>query len=295
MSEQSALIKELEDEYRFAILGLEFPRDLCPDDFNLEQIQEYFETDGESLRAETSVAYTKSIAKDEAEPENDVNIFSPEAADAVGQVRIKILCLHGFQSCGKSLLKQLDGVRAAMPECDFVCPSHAGAWWKASEEGSVYEGWEDSMKMLRRYFKEQGPFDGKAGHSNPIAGLANVWFSIAGLFGFSQGAGLAALIAAMQQYGSDLAPLPRVNFVILYGGFRTRARAHQRFYRAKIQIPALNCIGLQDKTVPRSVSDDLARSFSDSMTVLFDVGHTITKENCEIKQIRNFVLPRFAR
>jgi pimeloyl-ACP methyl ester carboxylesterase len=293
MSEQRTLVKELEDEYRFAILGLEFPSELSPEDFSLEQIREYFESDGESLADKGSTTEIKPTPKEEPQPAvAEATIFSPS-----DDSKIRILCFHGFQSCGNSLLKQLEEVRTAMPECEFVCPAHAGAWWKASDDGSTYEGWEDSIKFLRRTFKEQGPFDGKnvnCCQTSLRVHQADLCRSI-GLFGFSQGAGLAALVCAMQQSESELAPVPQVRFVILYGGFRTRARAHQRFYRAKLQIPALSCIGLQDKVVPRAVSDELARSFSDSKVALFDVGHTITKERCEIKQIRQFVLPRFAR
>ena len=72
----------------------------------------------------------------------------------------KVLCLHGFQSSGKSLLKQMAAITAAIPECEFVAPPHAGAWWRASDDGTLYDGWEDSVKLISRVFAEDGPFDG---------------------------------------------------------------------------------------------------------------------------------------
>ena len=117
----------------------------------------------------------------------------------------------------------------------------------------------------------------------------------AGLLGFSQGAGFAALLCALQQSGSDLAPSPPVRFAILYGGFRTRAVAHQQFYQEKIPTPSLNCIGLQDTICPPSVNEHLSRSFTDAQIARFNHGHVLTKEQSEIEQIRGFILPRFAR
>jgi predicted esterase len=67
--------------------------------------------------------------------------------------------------------------------------------------------------------------------------------SAVGLFGFSQGAMLAATLAAMSDAGS----FPPVRFAVLVGGRKPRAAALQPLFEKPITVPSLHVIGDADK------------------------------------------------
>lgn len=101
--------------------------------------------------------------------------------------------------------------------CSGVAPEHADEWQLLAQS----EGWEESHRHLERVLLQQGPFDG--------------------VLGFSQGAAVAAVLAAqqwLQQRGqpcacagadTSLAPArPRpLSFAILCSGYRSPLPAHR--------------------------------------------------------------------
>ncbi|KNZ45316.1 uncharacterized protein VP01_826g6 [Puccinia sorghi] len=89
------------------------------------------------------------------------------------------------------------------------------AWWRvkettdgASETRRVYEGFDESMRFIRRVIDEQGPFDA--------------------CFGFSQGAAMAAVVSSILEHPSlhssfseaPLAAQKPFKAAILVAGFR---------------------------------------------------------------------------
>ena len=88
------------------------------------------------------------------------------------------------------------------------------SWWDASDEGRVYEGWDRTRDSLR----------------DLVAPLARV-----GVLGFSQGAILAAALAALSDHGA----FPPIAFVILIAGRTPRADAIVPFLERPISIPSL--------------------------------------------------------
>lgn len=88
----------------------------------------------------------------------------------------------------------------------------AGAQENLSEFRLTYHGLEASEAYLEQVVAEQGPFDG--------------------LIGFSQGAIMAAALAAMQRTGAALRGAPPLKFVILFGAaFSEHPRHQEAFFR----------------------------------------------------------------
>jgi predicted esterase len=100
-------------------------------------------------------------------------------------------------------------------------PPHL-SWWDATEDGKVYRGWERTEEQMRAL----------------VAGASAV-----GLFGFSQGAMLAATLAAMSAAGS----FPPVRFAVLVGGRKPRAALLQPLFERPVAIPSLHVIGETDR------------------------------------------------
>src|SRR5580698_9926840 len=98
-----------------------------------------------------------------------------------GAPRLRILCLHGYHGSAAILRNQMAGMVSAMPsDIEFVyvdAPSLARGdfgWW---HEG--FSGWERTRDW--------------------ITGELSTGPRIDGLFGFSQGAALTGLLAALHE------------------------------------------------------------------------------------------------
>jgi hypothetical protein len=94
-------------------------------------------------------------------------------------------------------------------------------WWDATDDGKEYRGWEATRDALRVLLQE-----------HPKAGI----------FGFSQGATVAALAAALSAAGE----LPEVGFVVAVAGRTPRADAMQRYFESVIAVPSLHVWGESD-------------------------------------------------
>src|SRR5215470_5572619 len=97
--------------------------------------------------------------------------------------KLRILALHGYHGSAEILRRQvapLADALADIAELVYVdAPSLATGdfgWWHATDEEGVmrYRGWERTRAWIAEYCAQHGPFDG--------------------VFGFSQGAALAALL-----------------------------------------------------------------------------------------------------
>jgi len=91
----------------------------------------------------------------------------------------RILCLHGYHGTGAILRRQMAGLVSALPEpMELVFPDAPAlrrgdfGWWHPG-----FAGWESSRDAVLSQLRSE-PFDG--------------------VFGFSQGAAMAGLIAAVQ-------------------------------------------------------------------------------------------------
>ena len=100
-------------------------------------------------------------------------------------------------------------------------PPHL-SWWRASDDGRVYEGWERAAERVREAIAEGAPV---------------------GLLGFSQGAMLTATLAAMSARGA----FPALQFVVLVAGSLPRAEALQPLFDAPVAVPSLHVWGQRDQ------------------------------------------------
>jgi len=140
---------------------------------------------------------------------------------------IRVLMLHGFTQNGNIFNKRMGAIRkAAGKTCDFVCldgphilqpvdmPLDFGsldrpeavettvdpeliprAWWRSNEDRTVYIGVDETLVYVRDFLKKEvegkGPFDV--------------------VLGFSQGAGMAALLTALLEQPTAYPPVSFVD------------------------------------------------------------------------------------
>jgi len=113
-------------------------------------------------------------------------------------------------------------------------------WWNASDDGLTYHGWEQTRDDLRataqRLVSAQRSVtaERQLDTAQPQHGLA--------LLGFSQGAAVAAALAALSRRGD----LPPLRFVVLVAGFAPRAHDIEPLFDAPLEIPSLHVWGDAD-------------------------------------------------
>lgn len=118
----------------------------------------------------------------------------------------------------------------------------------------TYEGLEASEAFVERVIREQGPFDG--------------------LMGFSQGAVMAAVMAAMQRAGMALAGVPPLRFICVFGAAYSEHPRHQEaFLKGPVDIPTCHVIGHKDFVRKHSVM--LVRQFKKPIIIFHERGHVI--------------------
>jgi Serine hydrolase (FSH1) len=142
-------------------------------------------------------------------------------------------------------------------------PPHR-SWWDVQDEGSVYAGWDRTMHSLRPLF------DG----------------AVACVLGFSQGAIVAAALAAMAEQGQ----FPTLRSVVLVAGRKPRALTLQSFLNRRIALPSLHICGARDtETIP--LSSELAKCFEPSTRriVSWPGPHAVPRNGAAADAIVRFV------
>lgn len=214
--------------------------------------------------------------------------------------KLRILCLHGYHGSALILKDQMRPLAQALDHlAEFVyvdAPSIAQGdfgWWHAMRSDAApragdpgvtlaparYEGWSLTREAIASIFDKEGPFDG--------------------VFGFSQGAALAALLVGLRSL--DALPEPHrplvFDFVMMAGAFLVNDPALMKFYsaRASYDLPSLHIIGQADRIVPASCSQKLAAQFKDPLVLQHDGGHAIASTPSIRKQIVAFLQQRVER
>jgi predicted esterase len=119
--------------------------------------------------------------------------------------------------CSEAGLKRL----ASMLGSDGWPAPHL-CWWDATDDGSVYRGFEQSRDL--------------------IAGLVHEAPGPVGLLGFSQGAILTAALGALSARGE----FPALQFVAMVAGRKPRAAALAPLFDAPLLLPSLHVWGSRD-------------------------------------------------
>lgn len=156
-----------------------------------------------------------------------------------------LLVLHGYTmnggfgtSAARLLGPLAERIRVVAPDAPLTCSDdavtrfYAGAgvaqppgpyrtWWRANEDNTEYEGWEQTRALLERLFREHSPV---------------------GVLGFSQGAMVASACAALSSCGE----LPPLRFAILVAGRVPRANAFRELFESPIRVPSMHVWGEHD-------------------------------------------------
>jgi fermentation-respiration switch protein FrsA (DUF1100 family) len=185
---------------------------------------------------------------------------------------LRVLCLHGYHGSGAILREQMAPLAASIPanvELVYVdAPSLSAGdfgWW---HEG--FRGWERTCDWVAELLRT-GPH-------------------IDGIFGFSQGAALTGLLAALR----DSRPSPIwFEFAIMVGGFTSTMPQHAGLFQHKLTVPSVHVTGRADTIVPRRDSLLLADRFADPLIIEHPGGHVIPSGTAVTAPIADF-LARFA-
>jgi Serine hydrolase (FSH1) len=186
---------------------------------------------------------------------------------------VRMLCLHGYHGSAAILRRQMAPLAAAigpLAEPAYVdAPSLARGdfgWW---HEG--FTGWERTRDWAVELLRSGPPIDG--------------------IFGFSQGAALAGLLAGLRDSQPSLV---QFKFAIMVGGFTSTMPKHAGLFRRKVAIPSVHVTGRADTIVPSRDSLRLADRFADPLIIEHAGGHVIPGHSLVTEPITSF-LARFSR
>lgn len=219
--------------------------------------------------------------------------------------KLRIMALHGYTSNSYVLQRRMGAIRKACkdtaefvylngpirvepitaPAQDLDAPesSHQSmlgddvpieeqprAWWRASDDGSYLE-LDKSIEFLNQAFEEQGPFDG--------------------VFGFSQGACLAAILASAFEAPSRLPSLKLpsnqgpLRFCIAVSGFRARDEKLQTLFPDEgFSTPLLHILGRADQIVDEERAQTLSKAANRCRVEHHESGHVVPSQ----ANFRNF-------
>ncbi|PWN22993.1 FSH1-domain-containing protein [Microstroma glucosiphilum] len=217
----------------------------------------------------------------------------------MAQQKLRILALHGYTSNSFVLHRRFGAIRKACRNvADFVfvngpllvqpitstqsldapdgqdevtedtpIEQQPRAWWRATDEGA-YKDIGQSWSLLSDEIAKMGGIDG--------------------VVGFSQGACLAAIIAAAFENPSLLPDLkipeghPPLKFCIAISGFRSRDPNHQALFEGKdgkgISTPVLSILGRSDQIVTEDRSQTLLDCCQKSRVEWHPGGHVVPSQ-----------------
>ena len=208
---------------------------------------------------------------------------------------LKVLVVHGYRQNASSSRLKTGAFRKGLKkyiDCVFITAPNVipggssdeneecGWWFSKRDESSVLsfnalelsdieDGHQQSVDLIRKTCKEQGPFDG--------------------ILGFSQGATMVAHICALAQNDTDFS----FKFAIICAGFKSRSSLHEKFNsEGEITMPSLHVFGDTDQVIAKEMSLGLVKCFSDATLLNHGGGHFIPAGSAEKKQYQAF-LDRF--
>jgi hypothetical protein len=181
---------------------------------------------------------------------------------------LRILCLHGYHGSAQILRRQMASLADSLNGVELIyldAPSLAAGdfgWWHTSSEG-----WERTRAWAHGVFAAQASVDG--------------------VFGFSQGAAFAGLLAAMRQGPADDAI--RFDFAVMVGGFKADVAELAALYRHKLALPSVHIIGRTDSVIRPRESQALADLFEDPLVLTHAGGHIVPDDRAVVAGLVDFL------
>jgi len=181
---------------------------------------------------------------------------------------LRILCLYGYHGSAEILRGQLAPLASSIGGVEFVfvdAPSLAErdfGWWH-----SPARGWDRTRDWAIDILGGQPGFDG--------------------VFGFSQGAALAGLLAGMRQ-----ASTVRFDFAVLVSGFKNDAPQLAELYRPRFTVPSLHIISRTDGIVAPRESHSLAEQFENPVILEHGGGHVVPNTPAVVDGVTQFLNTR---
>ncbi|KAI8373181.1 serine hydrolase FSH [Radiomyces spectabilis] len=211
--------------------------------------------------------------------------------------KLRILCLHGmvqnatvFRKKTAVIRKKLDAIaelvyvtaphlivdprytseamREAAADANAPEESKPFGWWQPTSDNVLtpdgyYQGFKESLQHVKNILIKDGPFDA--------------------IFGFSQGACLAAIVTELLENKAVMPELmspdfahPPFRFAIICAGFKPLTQeATQKVFSEKIKTPSLHMLGEQDTLITPERAILLAEAFENPAILKHAGGHVV--------------------
>lgn len=206
---------------------------------------------------------------------------------------MKFLCLHGYTQNGKLYATKASGLRKLLKKAGHELVFIDGplkvevedlpfepskelleidmrAWWRIdSSNKETYGNTDAAFKAIKEAVDAHGPFDG--------------------VIGFSQGAGLAAIVTKALK---EIAPSnPELKIAILYSAFKMQAESAQKWYETPFTVPTLHVMGTMDTVVPEEKGLELYNCWQPSKRALLKHpgGHYTPSQKPILQAVLKFV------
>lgn len=218
----------------------------------------------------------------------------------------RILFLHGYTQSGNTLRHKTGAISKALSKyAEIVYPTGpiklempedpnpeererlaklgnedgegSFAWWRADHDAQDFAGFDQTMTLLTDLLEKEGPFDG--------------------VMGFSQGGGLAAMLASLLERQNNFlrADHPPLKFAVVFSGFKSVFPKYADLYDPKIKTPMLHVIGSRDPIVPPERSMELVESCAASEILEHPGSHFVPSAAPFKAKIVDFVLSHTAK
>ncbi len=182
----------------------------------------------------------------------------------------KIICLHGYAMTSAWLQSWLDQIQHQLgddyqllyPQGPIACPAEEvramiarfniplpetrigkgknWCWYRADEtQPPRYRQIEETLAYLTEYFAQHGTIDG--------------------VIGWSQGAAMTAILAALRQQSQERNF--RFNWAILCGGFLPGDSRYQPLFERPLNLPTLHVVGKKEPALMKTQAHKLQTAF----------------------------------
>jgi predicted esterase len=216
--------------------------------------------------------------------------------------KLRVLCLHGFSMSGGALQSHMRRVTSALePHASFTfldaphtIARHPMVPISLLGDGDARAWWVPTQRADRRW--DFAGVDESIEHVRlaQVTEVARIGSPFDALLGFSQGAGLASLLVALQQTPHPSRPIAHpVRFACFLGGFQfapATPNLSSDFRGAPFALPSLHVYGTHDTIVRPRQGIKLAALFSEDRRVCVEHegGHVVAEDAISLRAYSAF-------